>query len=78
MRKIFLIAIIWTKIAYGLTSRGNVKEKLEYVFNLYDIDGNGYIEKDEIKPVLLGMYTLLGNKMQLWHKQFTWLNIKFF
>jgi Ca2+-binding EF-hand superfamily protein len=48
------------KITYGFTTHGNVKEKLEYVFNLYDLDNNGYIEKDEVKPVLQGMFRLLG------------------
>jgi len=43
-----------------LTTRGNIKDKINYVFNLYDLDNNGYIEKEEIKPVLLGMFTLLG------------------
>jgi Ca2+-binding EF-hand superfamily protein len=44
-----------------LTSRGDTKNKLEYVFTLYDLDNNGYIEKNEIKPVLLAMFTLLGS-----------------
>ncbi len=48
------------QIAYSFTTHGNVKEKLEYVFNLYDLDNNGYIEKDEVKPVLQGMFRLLG------------------
>lgn len=48
------------QIAYGLTTHGNVKEKLEYVFNLYDLDNNGYIVKDEVKPVLQGMFSLFG------------------
>ena len=37
-----------------------MKKKLEYAFALYDADGNGYLDKDEIKLVINGMLDLLG------------------
>lgn len=35
--------------------------KLEYLFLMYDIDSSGYLDKEEIKMVLGGMISLLGN-----------------
>ena len=34
--------------AYVLTTPGNLEKKLEYTFELYDMDGNGYLDLDEI------------------------------
>jgi Ca2+-binding EF-hand superfamily protein len=42
-----------------LTSRGNLRDKLEYSFKLYDADGNGYLDKFELKQVLDAMLILL-------------------
>ena len=47
-------------IAFALTSRGDLKKKLEYAFALYDADGNGYLDNDEIREVITGMLDLLG------------------
>ena len=49
------------KIAYALTSRGDLKKKLEYAFMLYDLDGSGYLNNNELKTVLGGMLDLLGS-----------------
>lgn len=45
----------------SLTSRGDLKKKLEYAFELYDADNNGYLDPNEIKTVLTGMFDLLGS-----------------
>lgn len=42
-----------------MTSRGNLRDKLEYSFKLYDADGNGYLDKFELKQVLDAMLILL-------------------
>jgi Ca2+-binding EF-hand superfamily protein len=47
-------------IGYSLTSKGDLKRKLEYAFELYDSDGNGYLDQKEIKEVITGMLDLLG------------------
>ena len=47
-------------ISFALTSRGDLKKKLEYAFALYDADGNGYLDSNEINDVITGMLDLLG------------------
>ena len=47
--------------ALSVLMRGNLNERVQLAFKLYDIDGNGYITHDEIRTVLLSMYALMGN-----------------
>lgn len=37
-----------------------MKQKLEFAFNIYDSDKNGYLDKNELKQVIYGMLDLLG------------------
>ena len=39
-------------IAMGTACRGSHKEKLGWIFSLYDINGNGFISKEEMRIVL--------------------------
>jgi len=43
-----------------LTSKGDLNRKLEYAFDLYDADRNGYLDKNEVREVVIGMLDLLG------------------
>jgi Ca2+-binding EF-hand superfamily protein len=43
-----------------LTSKGDLNRKLEYAFDLYDADRNGYLDKNEVREVVTGMLDLLG------------------
>lgn len=45
-----------------MTTKGYLDEKLEYAFSLYDIDKNGYLDKNEIKKVIGAMLNLLDAK----------------
>ena len=38
----------------------DLKTKLEYAFETYDLDGNGYLDQNEIQTVLVGMLDMLG------------------
>jgi len=42
-----------------MTSRGDLTEKLSYAFDVYDIDQNGYIDLNELKSILLAMFSLM-------------------
>merc|ERR1712168_25746 len=39
----------------SLTTRGSIRDKLEWVFDIYDVDGNGYITLEEISDVVKSM-----------------------
>lgn len=41
-------------------SRGSVEEKLQWVFGLYDLDGDGLISKTEMVDVATSIYEMLG------------------
>ena|SRR6218665_1541510 len=35
-----------------VTRRGSLEERLRWIFDIYDIDGDGYITRDEMKEVI--------------------------
>lgn len=41
-------------------SRGSVQEKLQWVFGLYDLNGDGLISKTEMVDVVTSIYEMLG------------------
>lgn len=45
-------------------SRGSVDEKLQWVFNLYDLNGDGLISKNEMVDVVQSIYEMLGRATQ--------------
>jgi Ca2+-binding EF-hand superfamily protein len=40
--------------------RGSLDEKLNWTFSLYDINGDGYISKEEMKDIVTAIYELMG------------------
>ncbi|GLV37682.1 uncharacterized protein CBL_13955 [Carabus blaptoides fortunei] len=45
-------------------SRGSVQEKLQWVFGLYDLNGDGLITKTEMIDVVTSIYEMLGRSTQ--------------
>ena len=43
----------------GILSKGNKEEKLKFLFSLYDIDGNGFINRDEMRCVLRALVRIV-------------------
>jgi len=45
----------------SLLLRGSLLEKLEWTFNLYDINGDGIITNDEMYMIVSSVYDIIGN-----------------
>jgi Ca2+-binding EF-hand superfamily protein len=56
----FIFYLFRFLIAYVATNGTEVREKLEYVFQIYDRDNNKVIDQSEIKLVLKSMFKLLN------------------
>lgn len=50
-------------LAINITSGGDPKSKLNWAFTMYDIDGNGTIEKDEMVEIIGAIYNMLGSAL---------------
>ncbi|PRD27391.1 UNVERIFIED_CONTAM: Kv channel-interacting protein 4 [Trichonephila clavipes] len=45
----------------SLLSRGSVGDKLQWIFGLYDINGDGFITKQEMLNIVSAIYDMLGH-----------------
>lgn len=59
-----MLNMISIKIAFALTSKGDLQKKLDFTFTLYDLDNNGTLTREEVKAVVVGMLDLLVIIMQ--------------
>ena len=44
----------------SLISRGSLHEKLQWIFSLYDVNGDGVISKQEMIDIVTAIYDLMG------------------
>ncbi|XP_022106014.1 neuronal calcium sensor 1-like [Acanthaster planci] len=51
--------------ALSVTSRGNIDEKLDWAFRLYDLDHDGFITRDEMLNIVDAIYQMVGNMVRL-------------
>jgi len=49
-------------LAVNVNSNGNMRDKLGLAFDIYDINGNGQIDKKEMTKVITAIYDLLGEE----------------
>ncbi|XP_063269661.1 Kv channel-interacting protein 1 isoform X4 [Prinia subflava] len=47
-------------MALSILLRGTVNEKLRWTFNLYDINKDGYINKEEMMDIVKAIYDMMG------------------
>ncbi|GAB0094086.1 Kv channel-interacting protein 4 isoform X1 [Sergentomyia squamirostris] len=45
----------------SILSRGSLEEKLRWTFSLYDINGDGFITREEMTDIATAIYDLAGN-----------------
>lgn len=58
-------------IGLSVLARGSLQEKLRWVFSLYDINGDGYITKDEMSRIVTSIYDMMGKSMDPPLEEFT-------
>ena len=52
--------------------RGSMDERLDFVFRLYDLNGDDVLTRDELQEIIQAVYQLLGDNVDQKHNQSTY------
>lgn len=66
--------ITFADYAHALSSllRGAIEDKINFVFRLYDLNGDNVITLDELSKITFAVYRLLGDNVNMRHDQLTY------
>ncbi|KAJ3205282.1 hypothetical protein HK099_000870 [Clydaea vesicula] len=51
--------------ALSVSSRGSLEEKIKFCFEFYDLNKDGFIEREEMAAVVKAVYLLIGNTSEI-------------
>ncbi|RKP32143.1 EF-hand [Metschnikowia bicuspidata] len=52
-------------VALSLTARGDILQKLDFTFKLYDLDGDGKVQYSDLLAVILSIFKMVGPLVEM-------------